>query len=285
MNLYQLEQYKQLKSYIDTDFKKNVKIDTIEKEVFYSYRNINRIFRKLHSETVGKYLKRVRLEKAAEYLKYSNHQVSDIAIEIGFSDVAAFSKSFKKRFDCSPVTYRENLKTKIEVNLQFLDENLKSDLSFEIEILPTFELLYLEHLGDIEDVVAIEKTWDILVKYCKKHKLISKETIFFSETLDDNEITNSTNCRTQVAIVLDNQVDFNPDGLFQVKTHHTQRYAKFIHKGENEKLIETYNLIDSLWMKQFKLEFSDKPYLEFYVNHHTSTHKKNLVTEIYIPIQ
>ncbi|MFT6001839.1 MAG: AraC family transcriptional regulator [Flavobacteriales bacterium] len=281
MDLYQLEQYKKLKSYIDKDFKKNVKIDAIEKKVFYSYKNINRIFQKLHPETVGKYIKRVRLEKAAEYLKYSDHQVSDIAIDIGFSDVAAFSKSFKKRFKCSPNTYRENLKKKKELNL---NEHLKSDLSFEIENLPKFKFLYLEHLGDIGDIVAIEKTWAILVCYCKKHKLISKKTIFFSETVDDNEITDSFNCRTQVAIVLDKELDFIPEGLFLVKTHYPQKYAKFIHKGQNEKLVETYNLIYSLWMNQFNLEFSDKPNLEFYLNHHTSTHKKNLITEIYIPI-
>ena len=44
MDLYQLEQYKKIKLDIDKDFKKNVKIDAIEKKVFYSYKNINRIF-------------------------------------------------------------------------------------------------------------------------------------------------------------------------------------------------------------------------------------------------
>lgn len=278
MDLYQLEQYKKLKSYIDKDFKKNVKIDTIEKKVFYSYKNINRIFRKLHPETVGKYIKRVRLEKAAEYLKYSDHKVSDIAIDTGFSDVAAFSKSFKKRFKCSPLDYRQNVQIEKE-------SNLKNGLPFEVETLPEFELLYLEHLGDIENIVAIEKTWNILIKYCKRHKLISKKTIFFSEILDDNEITDSSNCRTNIAVILDKPLSFVPEELFQVKIHQTQNYVKFIHTGPDDKLVETYNLIFSSWTANVQLEFADKPFLEFYVNHHTNLHKKNLITEIYIPIE
>jgi AraC family transcriptional regulator len=162
-NLNQLQEYKKLKKFIDENFKKDIKIGTIEKESFYSYRNINRIFQSLNHETTGRYRKRIRIEKAAEYLKYSDYQVSDIAIEVGFSDVAAFSKSFKKRFKCSPITYRQNVQQKKEINFQ-------NGLPFEIETLPKFEFLYLEHLGDIENIVAIEKTWDVLFKYCKKHK-------------------------------------------------------------------------------------------------------------------
>jgi AraC family transcriptional regulator len=277
-NLNQLQEYKKLKNFIDKNFKENIKIETIEKESFYSYRNINRIFQSLNHETTGRYRKRIRIEKAAECLKHSDYQVSDIAIEVGFSDVAAFSKSFKKRFKCSPLAYRQNVQIEKETNLQNI-------LSFEVETLPEFELLYLEHLGDIENIVAIEKTWAILIKYCKRHKLISKKNIFFSETLDDNEITASFNCRTNVAVILDKPLSFIPEELFQVKTHQPQKYVKFIHKGPNDMLVETYNLIYSSWTANVQLEFADKPTLEFYVNHHTNVHKKNLITEIYIPIE
>ena len=80
----QLERYKNTISYIQQNFKEKIDIDLIESISNYSYRNINRIFLALHHETIGKYIKRIRLEKAAEYLKFSNHQISDIALEVGF---------------------------------------------------------------------------------------------------------------------------------------------------------------------------------------------------------
>jgi AraC family transcriptional regulator len=284
-NLTQLQRYKQLLKFIDENFKEDINIEKIEKVSFYSYRNINRIFQSLHHETIGKHIKRIRLEKAAEYLKYSDNQVSEIAIEVGFSDVAAFSKAFKKKFNCSPISFRQTAQTINKINQQTSDEQSQNSISFEIEILPEFEMLYLEHRGDYQNAAAIESTWKTLIKYCEKQQLISAKTIFFSETLDDNEITEQFNCRTNVAIVLEKPLNLLPEGLFRVKKHQPQKYAKFIHKGANEQLAETYNQIYSRWMMDIQLEFADKPTLEFYINHDETTAKEALITEIYIPVK
>ena len=284
-NLTQLQRYKRLLKFIDENFKEDINIEKIEKVSFYSYRNINRIFQSLHHETIGKHVKRIRLEKAAEYLKYSDDQVSEIAIEVGFSDIAAFSKAFKKKFNCSPIAFRQTAQTINEINEQVLNEKSQSSISFQIENLPEFEILYLEHRGDYQNAAAIEKTWNTFIKYCEKHQLISAETIFFSETLDDNEITDQFNCRTNVAIILEKPLGFVSEGLFRVKKHQTQKYAKFIHKGANEQLAETYHHIYSTWITDIQFEFADKPTLEFYINHDEKTAKKALITEIYIPVK
>ncbi len=99
-NITQIERYKNLIKFLDKNFKEDINIEKIEEISHYSYRNINRIFQFLQHETIGKHIKRIRLEKAAEYLKYSNQQVSDIALNVGFSDIASFSKAFKKRLRC-----------------------------------------------------------------------------------------------------------------------------------------------------------------------------------------
>ena len=107
-NETQLERYKKLLEYLDKQFKEEVNIEKVEAISHYSYRNINRIFEALHHETIGKYVKRIRLEKAAEFLKFSDSTISDIAFEVGFSDVAAFSKAFKNKFNCAPSVFRNS---------------------------------------------------------------------------------------------------------------------------------------------------------------------------------
>ena len=72
-NKIQLDNYKKLMAYINEHFKEDINSQRIEEICHYSYRNINRIFQAIHGETVGKYIKRIRLEKAAEYLKYSSN--------------------------------------------------------------------------------------------------------------------------------------------------------------------------------------------------------------------
>ena len=96
-NKVQLDNYKKLMAYINEHFKEEINIPRIEAICHYSYRNINRIFQAIHGETIGKYIKRIRLEKAAEYLKYSSSKIADIAFEVGFEDIASFSKAFKKK--------------------------------------------------------------------------------------------------------------------------------------------------------------------------------------------
>ena len=283
-NITQIERYKNLVKFIYENFKEDIHIKKIEEISHYSYRNINRIFQSLQHETIGKHIKRIRLEKAAEYLKYTHQQVSDIAINVGFSDVASFSKAFKKRFNCSPIAFRQTIEINEKINKEVIENTTQEKISFSTKTLPIFEILYLEHKGNYNNIKAIEKTWDIFIKYCEKKQLISDKSIFFSETLDDNKITDNFQCRTNVAMILNKTIDFVPEGLYQIKTHTAQKYAKFIHKGVTEKLEETYNHIYGSWITDVQLEFADKPILEFYINHHEKIEEENFITEIYIPV-
>lgn len=280
-----LERYKKTINFIQNNFKDKVDIKRIEQISHYSYRHINRIFLSLHNETIGKYVKRIRLEKAAEYIKYSNLQISEIALDIGFSDVAAFSKAFKNKFNCSPQEYRDSVTRIIQSRHDSVSNLNMEPLEFVIETLPHFKMLYIEHRGDYRDINALEKKWDILVAYCEKKGLLSNNTIYLSEALDDIEISDEINARSNLAIILDNQLDIIPDELFQVKEHKPQKYVKFTHLGDLNSLEDTYNQIYTFWLTGIQMEFADKPTLEFYVNHELSIPKEKLITEIYIPVE
>jgi AraC family transcriptional regulator len=288
MNQTQFERYKKLVAYLNQHFKEEINIAKVEAICHYSYRNINRIFQALHHETIGKYIKRIRLEKAAEYLKYSQRSVSDIAFEVGFSDIAAFSKAFKNRFNCAPSAFRNSIEIRKEITRQsiYADEQVnRSKLQFEIEYLPAFEMLYLEYRGLYDNFKEIEKSWELLFDYSFKKNLLKDDSIFFAEMLDDNDISDQLNCRYNVSLVLKQNTDFQPDGLFHKKTHPRQKYAKFIHQGSNESCIDTYEKIYAYWMLDIDMELADLPVLEFFPNHEEKgIAPEDLITEIYIPV-
>ncbi|WP_299678329.1 GyrI-like domain-containing protein [uncultured Tenacibaculum sp.] len=286
-NNTQIERYQKLIVYLENKFKTDINSKDIEDVSFYSYRNINRIFAALQHETIGQFIKRKRLEKAAEFLKYSAEEISDIALDIGYKDVAAFSKAFKKHFNCSPSTYRNSQHIQQEITTKILQEkreNANKTLSFSIEHLPSFKILYLQYKGSYEDIRGIEKTWNSLLKYVFKKKLLSDETILLGEILDDDDITDTLQCRYNAGIVLEDHQDFDTKGFFEIKEIPTQKYAKFIHKRSHESCYETYNNIYARWMQDVQLEFADQATLEFYVNDESTTPKEELITEIYIPV-
>ncbi|WP_164914161.1 AraC family transcriptional regulator [Aquimarina sediminis] len=287
-NPTQLERYKRLIDFIDKKFKEEINIKDIEEISYYSYRNINRIFLALHHETIGQYVKRVKLEKAAEYIKFSDESISDIAFEIGYSDIAAFSKAFNKQFKCSPSNFRSTheLKQYITQKAIFpLDTAQKKVLDFKIEEIPSFEVLYLTYQGSYENLKELKKVWDQLASYALKKGLLNDETLIMGEILDDDQITDALQCRYNAAIVLEKEVEFSLKGLFKTKRIEHQKYAKFIHKGSHESCADTYNHIYAHWMTEVQLEFEDKPTLEFYLNDESNTPQEDLLTEIYIPVK
>ncbi|WP_440068627.1 AraC family transcriptional regulator [Tenacibaculum discolor] len=286
-NSTQVERFNKLLDFLEKRFKTSIDIHEIEDISFYSYRNINRIFLALQHETIGQFLKRRKLEKAAEYLKFSDNEISDIALEIGYSDIAAFSKAFKKYFRCTPSRFRNSYTLQQKITNQILEESNKKNeslLKFEIETLPTFQMLYLQYKGNYENVKGIEKTWKQLLKYADKRKLLTDKTIVLGEVLDDDEITESINCRYNAGIILTEAQKIEVEGMFKVKEVASQKYAKFIHKGSYESCFETYNTIYAHWIYEVQLEFSDAPTLEFYLNDEENTSQEELITEIYIPV-
>lgn len=284
-NVTQLERYKLLKEYIDTQYKEPINIAQIEQVCFYSYRNMNRIFLALHQETIGQYIKRVRLVKAAEYLKYSEKSIFDIALEVGFSDVHAFTKAFKARFKTPPASYRKQVNPFFQADLTTSSPSVSpSRLDFSIEYVEAFEMLYIEYRGAYDDFKAIEEKWDALWQYAEKHGLINERSVLVAEILDDNEICDAIFCRYHAGLILDKRLKTNPQGLFRLKTHQPQKYAKFLHKGPDETAGNTYSNIYAQWLTQGIYELADLPTLEFLVNHHLDLPKDQLLTEIYIPI-
>ncbi len=284
----QLSRYKKLLAYIDEHFHEEINIERVEEVCHYSYRNINRIFEAIHNETIGKYIKRLRLEKAAQYLKYSEQGVSEIGYEVGFEDRAAFSKAFKNRYGCSPSAFRESSEAQLKMLQQSFhpEQDLEREsLQFEIKYLPDFYLLGLEYRGDIDDEAAIEATWSRLLEYTFQKGLVSEESIFLTEVLDDAEISDHIHSRYNHALALEEPLSFEPDGLFTLKAHKRQKYAQFNYRGPYHKSLEFYHKIFAFWLTDVQLELADKPMLEFYPNFDENLPPAELITEIYIAIE
>ena len=69
-------------------------------------------FRKRFKECLGtspvEYRKRLRLEKAKDYLEYGDISVQEISDLLGYATVSHFIKEFKKAYETSPLNYRKD---------------------------------------------------------------------------------------------------------------------------------------------------------------------------------
>lgn len=65
-----------------------------------------RLFKTAEGISVGSYIREVRIERAKELLERTELPVIEVALEVGYSDPAQFSKVFKKKTGIAPSQYR-----------------------------------------------------------------------------------------------------------------------------------------------------------------------------------
>jgi len=94
-------------SYIDRHLDDPIHVATLAEQANFSAFHFHRIFSAHLGETIGNYLTRRRVEVAAARLASQPRlSVLNAALAVGFGSSEAFSRAFKKHFDCSPSTWR-----------------------------------------------------------------------------------------------------------------------------------------------------------------------------------
>jgi len=73
-----------------------------------SLSSFKRTFSQIYSDTPARYRTKKRIEKAQQLLVLTQDAIGDIAFEVGFQDVAHFSRVFKSTTGTSPSAYRLN---------------------------------------------------------------------------------------------------------------------------------------------------------------------------------
>jgi AraC-like DNA-binding protein len=86
----------------------NFTSEELAKTAGMSLSTFKREFKKQFGISPGKWLREQRLYRAKIMLKNPDKNISDIAFELGYNDVAAFSKAFKSETGYSPSEFLKN---------------------------------------------------------------------------------------------------------------------------------------------------------------------------------
>jgi AraC-like DNA-binding protein len=74
--------------------------------VCYSVTHIRRVFYAAMSESLGDFMQRVRLERAAGMLSVGTQPVNEIALAVNYQSGEAFARAFRARFQSPPTMFR-----------------------------------------------------------------------------------------------------------------------------------------------------------------------------------
>jgi AraC-like DNA-binding protein len=81
-------------------------VEALSKKLYMNRATLYRKIMALTGETATEFIRSYRLKRAAQLLKGNFGNVTEVALEVGFSNMAYFTRCFKKKFHQLPSTYQ-----------------------------------------------------------------------------------------------------------------------------------------------------------------------------------
>jgi AraC family transcriptional regulator len=248
-----------------------LELDELARVACFSPFHFHRVFRALTGEGVQQYVRRLRMERAAQRLKLQEQPVTQIAFEAGYESHEAFTRAFHAMFGKSPSEFREPG--------GYQPPDYGAPAPVEIKTLPPQTVVFLRHVGPYNQVGV---TWGRLAMWAGMRGLIGPASRFVGISWDDPEITQPDKLRYDAAITLAGPIQ--AEGEFGVTELAGGEYATLLHKGLYENLSETYRLIFGGWLPASGRELRDVPCFELYLNSPQYTQPEELLTLVHVPI-
>jgi transcriptional regulator GlxA family with amidase domain len=93
--------------YIEANYAGKLSVAELANRIFLGRRTFERRFRNATHNTVIEYIQRVKIEVAKKNLEIGRKNITEVMYEVGYSNINAFRKVFRKYTGMSPQGYRE----------------------------------------------------------------------------------------------------------------------------------------------------------------------------------
>lgn len=95
--------------YIEENYRLKLKLADVAEKTYVSQWHLSKLLNRHTGQNFSEILNNVRIEKAKELLNDPSLRIGDVAEEVGFLDIAHFSRVFKKQVGISANEYRNKI--------------------------------------------------------------------------------------------------------------------------------------------------------------------------------
>jgi AraC family transcriptional regulator len=284
----------QVIDHLNDNLDRSVSLEELASVAFFSPFHFHRIFVAMMGETVNAFTNRLRNEKAARLLRFSQKSIAEIAAECGFSSTSTLSRLFKQYFGVSPGGYRKGEKiknSKIRKDLQPINqyhcamtqEELEQFFPVKIKQLAERRVAYIRVTNAFKEGVVIN-AFAKLIEWSKGAALYESETIF-GMSKDDPEITPKEKYRYEACITLPKNFKMNAEGLVQTTVLPACNYAFTKVSGDINLVEAGINYLFDNWLINSGYECETQPGLEVFLDKENICNWSHLNLEIGIPVK
>ena len=276
--------------YLRANLDRQVKLQELAKVACFSEFHFHRIFGAVSGETLNDFTNRLRLEKAARLLRYSDHSLTDIALDCGFSSSATFSRAFRSGFDTSPSQFRKSgqiKKSKIckelfsgqEYLLPMSAEEKREAFPVRLIDVPERQVAYIRVTNAFEmDRAALRA----MIEWAKSQDMFS-QGILFGMSMDDPHVTPKHLYRYEVCLASSFPFECT-EGMSKLKMP-AMRYAATKVSGDIRKVATATDYLFRGWLINSDYEPEHAPGLEIFLDKENATDSSHFELELCIPVR
>ncbi|WP_219909733.1 AraC family transcriptional regulator [Pseudoduganella armeniaca] len=273
-------------NYIDAHLDQPLELAQLADVANFSRFHFHRIFHAWMGETLGDYLRRRRLEKAAFRLSCGPvESVLETALATGFGSGEAFARAFKTKFGCTPTEWRRDTPQRLAAQApgrhsnpdQLLgnpdqagqplmrdddvSNNTTGNLTMEVVItdLPAIRVAYFRHIGPYGP--GITSFWRTVVAPWMQSRGLDAP-LCIGIGYDDPSMTPADKCRYDACVALPE--DFTDTGAADVTTLPGGRYARAAFTGQPAGIADAWTWMTRNWLPSSGLQCDDRPCLEIF---------------------
>lgn len=100
----------QIVNYINANYSKDISLDFLAKRFYINKYYLCHIFKEVTGLSVVDFIIKKRLVEAEKLLRYTSYSITQISQFVGFNNVNHFITQFKKRYNCTPRAFREEIR-------------------------------------------------------------------------------------------------------------------------------------------------------------------------------
>ena len=278
--------------YLRDHLDKPLKLEDLAKVACFSEYHFHRVFGAMTGETLNDFTNRLRLEKAARLLRYSEQSLTDIALDCGFSSSATFSRAFRTGYDTSPSQFRKSAeikKSKIckelfsgqEYLLPMSAEEKRAAFPVRLIDVPERQVAYIRvtNAFEMDRVLAALKT---MIEWAKSQDIFS-QGILFGMSVDDPHVTPKHLYRYEVCLASSFPFECM-EGMSKLKMP-AMRYAATRVSGDIRKVTTATDYLFRGWLINSDYEPEHAPGLEIFLDKENAMDWSHFELELCIPVR
>lgn len=259
-----------VQAYIDQHLEAPLDLQALAAVAHFSPYHFHRLFLAWTGQTLGDYLARRRLEKAAQRLRgQPDSTVLGIALSVGYGSAEAFARAFKARFGQSPTQWRNldqadsnldqggawqagehgfsaNFEARDRVNVRLIDR-------------PPVRMGYLRYQGAYGP--ALSRFWaETFDPWLAMQNLGAVSRLGIGH--DDPSLTLPEQCRYDAGVAV--PADWVPNGGALVTELPGGRYAALDFEGTGAEIGAAWAALMGRWLPSSGLQLDARPCIEHY---------------------